>query len=29
MEALAGGRFLTEEEEREVVFGWPTDGVGV
>ncbi|KAJ5679470.1 fungal specific transcription factor [Penicillium macrosclerotiorum] len=29
LEALMGAREMTEEEEREVVFGWPTDGVGV
>ncbi|KAF3403481.1 hypothetical protein F1880_009480 [Penicillium rolfsii] len=29
LEALIGMRDMTEEEEREVVFGWPTDGVGV
>lgn len=29
LEAQSGIRFLTEEEEKVLVFGWPTDGVGV
>lgn len=29
LEILAGRGFMMEENEREVVFGWPTDGVGL
>lgn len=29
IEALLGARDMTEEEEKVLVFGWPTDGVGV
>ncbi|KAJ5880617.1 uncharacterized protein N7473_011670 [Penicillium subrubescens] len=29
IEVLVGMREATEEEEKVVVFGWPTDGVGV
>ncbi len=28
-ETMIGMRYATEEEEKVVVFGWPTDGVGV
>ncbi|KAL2701405.1 hypothetical protein AAEP93_008224 [Penicillium crustosum] len=29
LEARLGAREMTEEEEKVLVFGWPTDGVGV
>ncbi|KAJ5732834.1 hypothetical protein N7533_013281 [Penicillium manginii] len=29
LEAEVGSRFMTEEEEKMLVFGWPTDNVGV
>ncbi|KAJ5403826.1 hypothetical protein N7509_003697 [Penicillium cosmopolitanum] len=29
IDAMLGERHMTEEEEKVIVFGWPTDGVGV